>query len=176
MEPNGVISFNNPDLKKWNQRLEDEKEVEESKKEEKEDPNKRFERIVESSQPLFRLKTAIPLNPFPTEILIDSFKVEIIFREFLASSQTESILIKEIRDVIVETNPLFATLKIVVNPEHPNNPFTVGYLKKGEALKARRIIQGLVVVTRNALDLTRVDQTDIMEKLEEIGTPVDSLS
>lgn len=176
MQQAGEIQSIKSDISKWNRRLEEDKEKEDIKIDEKEDPNERLEKMVESSHVLYHIKTAIPLNPFPTEILIDPFKIDIIFHQFLGSAHTESILVKEIRDVIVETNPIFATLKIVVNPEHPGNPFTVGYLKKHEALRARRILQGLLVATRNALDLTKVDLTNILEKLEEIANPQESLS
>src|SRR3989344_5279795 len=65
----------------------------------------KFEDLVENTTtPLLRIKTAIPLDPFPNEIIIDINKVNIILRYFFSSKHIHSIYIKDISDIIVETS------------------------------------------------------------------------
>ncbi len=52
----------------------------------------------------------------------------------------------------------------------PPEPATfVHYLKKDEALKARRIIQGLMVTVSNRVDVTKVSTSELTDSIETLG-------
>ena len=129
----------------------------------------KFEDLVEkTSQPLFKIKTAIPLDPFPNEIIIDINKVNIIFRYFFRSQHIHSIYIKDISDIIVETSLFFSTLSLV-DVGFTENSIDINYLKTDEALKARRIIQGLIIAHKNGIDFSKTEIPNLRDSLEELG-------
>lgn len=90
------------------------------------------------------------------------------FRNFFASEQIHSVLIKDISDIVVEANPIFAMLRIV-DIGYTDNTIDINYLKRSEANKARRVIQGLVMVHRHGVDLSKVDCEDLVDKVEKLG-------
>lgn len=118
---------------------------------------------------LLKVKTAIPLNPFPTEIIVDTTKVNIIVREFFFSKNIHSILLRDISDIVVETGPFFATLRII-DIGFTENSIDVGYLRTKDAIKARDIIQGLVVAHKSGVDLSKVQDEGLARKIEDIGS------
>lgn len=117
---------------------------------------------------LYKLSAIFPFDLFPDEIIIDECKVSIVFREFFFSEDIHSINIEMIRDVDVETGPFFAKLQIVPDG-YPGHPLIVRYLRKKEAYKARSVIQGLMVAKRNNIDLEKIDEPDLVDKLELLG-------
>lgn len=129
----------------------------------------RFDSLVRGcKRMLLRISAIFPFDLFPDQIIIDECKVSIIFGEFFFSSDSHSINIEMIRDVEVETGPFFAKLQIVPDG-YPSKPLIVGYLRKKEAYKARSVIQGLMVAKRNNIDLGKIDDTDLVNKLELLG-------
>ncbi len=130
---------------------------------------KKLNDLVEGSQkPLLQIRTVIPLNPFPDEIIIDINKVTIIFRYFFFSRQIHSVFIKDVSDVVVETGMLFSTLKIV-DVGFTENSIDINYLSTRGAIKARKIIQGLVVAQKNGIDPAKYQFSDLAEQLEQLG-------
>lgn len=117
---------------------------------------------------LFRISAVFPLDFFPDEITIDECKVNIVFRQFFFSEDVHSINIDMIRDVDVEAGPFFATLKVVPDG-YPSHPLNIRYLKKKDAFKARSIIQGLMVAKKRNINLSRIEASDLLDKLELMG-------
>lgn len=129
----------------------------------------RLDGMVEMSRhPLLAVRTVFPFVVFPDDVIVDINKVSIIFREFFATEQVHSVLIKDISDVLVETNLLFATLKIV-DVGYTDRTIDVKYLKRSDGEHARKLIQGLMTAHRNGIDLTRVAYNDLHSKLESLG-------
>ncbi len=136
----------------------------------KPDENARLDGLVDiCEEPLLRIQTVFPFVFFTNEVIVDVDKVSIIYRDFFDSKQVHSVLIKDISDVIVETNPFFATLKIV-DVGYVENSIDINYLKKSEGKHARETIQGLMTVHRHGIDLTKVAKKDLLEKLESLGS------
>lgn len=117
---------------------------------------------------LFRVRAFFPFDLFPDEIIIDECKISVVFRQFFFSEDIHSINIEMIRDVDVETGPFFAKLQIVPDG-YPSKPLVVRYLLKKDANRARSVIQGLMVAKRNNIDLGKVDDPDLVNKLEILG-------
>lgn len=137
--------------------------------EHKENSKKLEEMVRMSEEPLLQIQTVFPFVIFPNEVIVDVNKISIIFRQFFDSKQIHSVLIKDVSDVIVETNPFFATLKII-DIGYTENSIDINYLKKSEGGLARRIIQGLVMIHKHGIDLTKIDRKDLLEKIESLGT------
>lgn len=127
------------------------------------------EMVKMTEEPILQIQTVFPFVIFPNEIIVDVNKVSIIYRQFFYSKQVHSVLIKDISDVIVETNLFFATLKIV-DIGYTENSIDINYLKRKEGGLARRIIQGLVMAHKHGIDLTKVDKKNLVNQIESLGT------
>lgn len=120
------------------------------------------------SVPLYRLSTFWPLKFFPVHIEISSDRINITFWIFMFSGKVISLTTDIIQEVSIESGPLFSALKIETNK--PMEPLVeVNYLKKEEAMKARRIIQGLITARKNEVNLENINPKELAEKLEGIG-------
>lgn len=130
--------------------------------------------VTQSRQTLFRVASAFPFYYFDAhggEILVDENKINVMYFNFPGSRQVESILYRDVADIIVETSPFFATLEIIER-HNKDKPFKIAFLKKNDAAKARRVIQGLVILkgmpTRD-FDLSGFGKEELLQKLEELG-------
>lgn len=118
--------------------------------------------------PLFKLSTFWPLKFFPVHIAIEKERVVIIFREFMKSGQIISLTCNILQEVAVESGPLFSTLKLTTNK--PLEPIlAVKYLKKKDAIKACRMIQGLIIACKNDIKLDSGNPKALANKIEELG-------
>jgi hypothetical protein len=127
--------------------------------------------LVEQSQKiLFQTKGEFPFDFFPDTLTIEPNQIHVTTRAFFKSARVHSIALKDISDVFIETAPMYATLKII-DRNFIENQVIVPFLKKENAVKAQRIIQGLIVAEREGVDLSKVLDDSLVEKLETLGTP-----
>lgn len=124
--------------------------------------------LTGSNKALLKMRSVFPFDLFPDEITVDPMKVNIVSREFFFSATTHTIHVKNILDVSVDCSPFFATLKIMYQGFGPNT-VDVKYLKKREAQKARRIIQGLALAAREGVDFSKLDTEELINKVESLG-------
>lgn len=131
--------------------------------------SEKFETLVEkSAKTLLKIHTVFPFDFFPDTIIVDENKVNIIHREFFFSQDIQSILIHHVKDVVVETSLFFATLKIL--PDGYNeNWVNIPYLKKNDGIRVRRIIAGLLVGFKEGLDMSKVETSNLVGKIEAMG-------
>lgn len=131
--------------------------------------NQKLDDLAEKSDTnLLKINTFWPFTFFVHNVIIDPYKVTIVFRNFFWSEHIHSVMIRDILDVVVETSILFATL-IIVDQGYTESSISVGYLKKKEAMEARKIIQGLVIAHRQGVDLSTLKTSDVKSKAEDIG-------
>lgn len=130
---------------------------------------RKFEGLVKNSEKiLFKAKSVFPFTLFPDEMTIDPVKVNVISKEFFSAERIHCIYIKNILDVFLDVGPLFATLRIV-DQSFTENTVIVAFLKKSDAYKARRIIQGLIVAHQQEIDINGIMDDNLTEKLERLG-------
>lgn len=129
----------------------------------------KFDDVVKRSETvLFKAKSIFPFDFFPSDLIIDITKVTIVTRNFFLSGQTQSIYIKDILDIIVQTGPFFSSLTIIDMGYLPRNKIEVRYLKKSDAIQARQIIEGLLAATKAGVDLTKIPRRDLISRLPEL--------
>lgn len=116
---------------------------------------------------IFKLASVFPFDIFPDEITIDEYKVNIVFHD-LFSEDIHSINIEMIKDINVEISLFFATLKIIPDG-YPGHMLTISFLKKDEAVKARSIIQGLMVLRKHRVDDENLEKDCFLENMEMLG-------
>lgn len=130
----------------------------------------KFESLVEvGNEVLFETSSMFPFDLFPDKVTIMLTKVTIQSNEFFSSGRLHSIHIKDIIDVFVESGPIFSTLRIV-DAGFVENSINVRRLRKKDALKARRIIQGLIETSKQDINISQLNNIpDFLEKLEKLG-------
>lgn len=121
-----------------------------------------------SDNVLLKVSTVFPFTFFVHDIIIDPYKVNVIFREFFWSEHIHSIMVKDILDVVVETSLFFATVKFV-DQGYVENSVNIAYLKREDALRVRKVVQGLVIAHRQAVDLSILPPDQIRDQSEELG-------
>lgn len=140
--------------------------VQESVKSEAQNREKLNTLVENTETVLLRIGNIIPI--LKSEIVIDTSKVTVIHRPFFFSESINTIPIKNLTAIYIETSPFFATINMRdVNFAHNN--FRVRWMLKGKAEKARRIMTGLMQATKEGIDLKSLRDDGVAEKLEEIG-------
>lgn len=146
----------------------EEEAAKESIKDEIQHTEKLNQLVENAGTVLFRIKTTFPFVFFPHEIIITLSDVSVVFGKFLTSREIRTVSISKIAEVIVTTGFLFAQLKII-DTEYSQLTIQVDYLDRNEAMKAKRLIQGLLFATKEGVDLTKVKDDDMISKIEELG-------
>lgn len=124
--------------------------------------------LKKSRRILFKASSIIIFDLFPDEIVIDENKVSIIINHFIETNEVYSIPIPEILDVDIITTPFSASLK-VASKEFKDNPTIIKNLEPEDAIRARRIIQGLMLGQDEKIDFSKIEDMDIVKKIEELG-------
>lgn len=117
---------------------------------------------------LMRVKTVFPFVWFSDELIIEENKLTFIWGVFFLSKNVRSILLKDISNISVETGLLFARIN-VMDQYFAKDAMSVEYLPKEKALIARRLIQGLIVSTRENIDYADVPKDEIIKHALKLG-------
>lgn len=126
------------------------------------------ELVAVSQNVLYKCSSFFPFDFFPDEISIEPAQVNVKQKVFFWTSQMVSIPIKNISDVIINTIPFFASMTIV-DRFFRQDTVTVSFLKKDEAHQARKIIQGLVIATREGVDVSKIEVKELIRRAEALG-------
>lgn len=150
----------------------EEKSPDETRRDEAKEAKKDLDILVSRADKiLLQAHGIFPFDFFPDTLTIDANKVNIIIKTFFATETATSVLIKEIMDVRVESSLFFGKLIIDYGP-HPLKVSTVYIptLHKKDALKAKEIIEGMLVVYRGEnIDTTRLKPEDTLDEIKQIG-------
>lgn len=142
--------------------------IKESVKEEEKVEQKVNDLVEKSDKTLIRISGIFPFDFFPDEVTVDMNKVNIINRSFL-TRKVHSVFIKDVSDVFIVDGIFFSQLSIV-DEGFIENEITVNFLHKDEASKIRRVIQGLVVASKQDIDMSKFGPSNFdRKKLEVLG-------
>lgn len=130
----------------------------------------KFTDIVNASRRvLFQAHNVFPFDLFTDKIVIDENKVDIIFGTFFYSREVFSIPYNRLSGATSSIGLFFGSLAIEIQG-YEQNPPVLKHMWRTDAIKARRLINGLVTAHRQGIDLTKLDLTQLMPLVEEIGT------
>lgn len=124
--------------------------------------------VNKSNNNLLTISSVFPFTLFPTKVSVDPDKVSVTFTEFFESENFQTMLIKEITHVEVQTDLFFGSLKLRDSADRAHE-IVVKFLKKTEAEKAREIIQGLIVGTKQGINFTQFEPETLTKKVKELG-------
>ncbi|QQG43891.1 MAG: hypothetical protein HYW86_03395 [Candidatus Roizmanbacteria bacterium] len=118
--------------------------------------------VLRSSTVVYQLTTVFPFYIFPVTIVIDEEKVSIIYSNFFYSKQVVQILLKDINSIQLESDVFFAKMQF-------NNAEPISFLWKDKAFRARRIIEGLIILASESVDTSLLSIEEVRKKAEELG-------
>jgi hypothetical protein len=121
--------------------------------------------IRKSNRCVISISSQFPWTLFPNTIEVEESRVTFIFRQFLAS-QSHSVDIKDISNVLIETSPFFATLEIISRTFVENN-ITIGHLDAKKAARVQMIIEGLRTLAAHDIDTSNYEIKELIAKIEE---------
>lgn len=127
--------------------------------------------VQEIKEPLVIIETTFPFDLFPDKVVVDQERASIITKDIFGTEKIDSVLIANITDVEIRSGPFFSELS-VIDKNIPNLPFRVNYLKKDEAFRIRRVIEGLMIAKQRNLDLSGLNKDQIVKMMEELGSVV----
>lgn len=134
-----------------------------------------FEQLAQrSDEVLIKIQSIFPFDLFPDYVAVDKNKVTVVNRVFFGSGEVRAVPITYIAEVIVEANIFFATLTIL-DQKYDTQPIIVKHLRKSDALKVQKIIQGLVIADTKKVNVTQLDNTELVQKAEKMGKAHHSL-
>lgn len=142
--------------------------IKELAKEHEKNQKKLEELLDKTHNCLYQIKTVFPLDLFPSTLTVDANKIDLIDRYFFASDVRSSIPVQDVKSVSIESNMFFSTLKVIIDMPQDNS-IIVGPLKKREALRMKRIIQGLNVCAKEEVNVLDISSNELLSKAEELG-------
>lgn len=123
----------------------------------------------EATEVIYSLSSLFPFDFFPDKVIIRLHHVDIVRGIFFWSGATERIQIIDIREVQVHYNPFFATLTIVPIAPPPDTIISLRFLWRHQALRAKRLIMGLLECHHEQVDLSTYPKQELIKYVEEIG-------
>lgn len=134
------------------------------------DNNLVSELVTKSNRILVSISThRFPFDFFPNTINVEEGRVTVIIRTFFLSSQVHSFDIKDISNIFINMAPLFAEL-VIFSKTFQANQIGIRYLRKNEAIFARRIIEGLRSFKEKQIDTSCFSKEELISKLEKLST------
>ena len=130
---------------------------------------KQLSDLVEREQePIYEISSIFPFTILPTVVKIFRNKI-IIVRSYIPITKYEfPILVEDLKTVTVTTSIMFASLLFEIKGFEPN-PALVTYLRVHEALEARRIILGLILLKRKKISTHDVPTEQLVEDVKRLG-------
>jgi len=126
--------------------------------------------LVEKSNRILASVTSVfPFDFFPNTVNVEEGRITVIVRNFFLSSQVHSVDIKDISNVFIDLAPFFAQL-VIVSKTFARNQIKINFLKKDEAIFARRMIEGLRVFESKQIDTSAYSKEELIKKLLELST------
>jgi hypothetical protein len=129
---------------------------------------KKIEQLIANKKKLYQIFSFFPLQLAPDQLIIDTQKVTIIYNQFLGDRFSETILLDQIGDVDLELGFLFGSLNIL-SLRHEKKWIKISQLKRDEVLRAKRIIEGLIIAKKEGISLDNSDP-DLVDELEKLGS------
>ena len=126
--------------------------------------------VKKSNRCIISISSTFPWELFPDTIDVEETKVTFKFNQ-LFSSQTHSVEIKDIANVLLETSFFFSTIK-VVSRIFIENEIKIEYLDKKKAIKVQSVIEGLRTFAENDINTSNYEIDELITKIDEFNSPV----
>lgn len=123
-----------------------------------------------ANEVLVSATTVFPFTLFPDTVTVDREKVTIVRRLFFAAASVRSIKLEDVLDVMAGTGPIFGSLRIVSRGVVPATVYHLKFLKREDALRVKRILQGAIILSsKEGVDLDLIEKKRLVDMLERSG-------
>ena len=134
-----------------------------------EDDRQKLENMVKNSNRLLIGTSAIfPFDLFPDTINVEATRVNII-RRSLFFSKVHSVDIKDISNVFLSQNLVFAEI-VIISKTFRQNEIKITTLSRNKAIEIRRIIEGLRMMLKEDIDMNNYSVEELKSKLRELSS------
>ncbi len=117
---------------------------------------------------IFTVSSIFPFELFPDIIQVDREKISLIRNRFFLTRKVFPILLKDIKTVRFTTGPVFGTLQFEIEG-YEANPQPLKHLKRLDAIKAKRIIEGLIILKEKNIDTSKLSDQQLVNKAIQFG-------
>jgi uncharacterized membrane protein len=125
--------------------------------------------VTEAAQkPLLTAQTVFPFVLFPGTIDIDRQKVTIVHRSFFRVASTFSLQIEDLQVVTVDVGPFFGSVHLA-SKFFIDNLQTIDFLKRADAVKIQRLLQGYMIAKQRGIDCSAIDEKQLLTLLNDLG-------
>jgi len=125
--------------------------------------------INNAKEVLASAKTVFPFTLFPDDITLDRAKLTIARREFFGTAEVMSIRIEDILNVTADVGPFLGSLKVFTRFYNTNKPYKVHFLRKRDALRIKRILQGYIIALQKEIDCSTLPTLELATMLDDLG-------
>lgn len=117
---------------------------------------------------LFEVSNIFPFDFFTDKLVIRPTKIDLIYGIFFFSDHVISMLFRDLKTVKVTTGLFFSSMTFELQG-YEDNPPAIKFLNNKDALRARRMISGLMSIYQNDIKMTEIPSSELSQKAEEIG-------
>jgi len=127
-----------------------------------------YDAIGHSQDMLFTARTVFPFSFFPDTVTVDREKVTIVNRTFFRVAEIVSTRIHDVLNVTADVGPFFGAVHIHTR-YFDNDSYSVKFLRRTEALRLKRILQGYVIACQKGIDCEKYTTKELAQLLDDIG-------
>lgn len=131
--------------------------------------NELISAIGGSNDVLARATTVFPFSMNPDTVTLDRTKLTITHRDFFKTAEVLSIRVEDILNVTAGVDAFFGSIKISTRFFDPNKPYVIKFLKRKDALKLKRIVQGYLIARQQDIDCSALSTEELAKLLDELG-------
>jgi hypothetical protein len=118
---------------------------------------------------LLTATTVFPFTLFPDTVTIDRSNLTITHRVFYKLAVIITLKVEDILNVTPNIGPFFGSLRITTVFVDNKSPYTVNYLRREDALRIHRILQGYKVARQQRVDTTALSRDELVKLLDKLA-------
>ena len=130
-----------------------------------------YDVAIKAHDVLFTANTVFPLVLFPDTLTIDREKITIVHRAFFRIAKITSVQIKDVLNVEADIGPFFGSVHFV-SRYFINNPQSINYLRRADAVKIQRLLQGYIIAEQKEIDTSKIPKDELRVLLDDLGQGV----
>ncbi len=127
---------------------------------------KKLKQVTREAQEVITSANSFAL--FPDTITVDRHKLTIVYRTFFKVEQTVSVPLRDIKNIQADMGPFFGSLT-VTSDHFINNTQTIRFLWRKDVKNIQELVQGAMVATNEAIDITKVATKELSNLLTDLG-------
>jgi hypothetical protein len=101
-------------------------------------------------------------------ITIDRQKLTVSHWSLFKTRRTTSVQNRDLINVEASMGPFYGSL-VITSKHFLNNVQTAKFMRRQDVLRARRLLQGLIIAFNAKVDITNIESTQLIELLMDLG-------